>query len=620
METRKPGPDSNELSRAEQLFLDYLKRVEAGEPLEFDELCAAHAELEQELRELHEGQAWARDVGLEGQFPAGSTLGGEAGDPTAGDDPLLGELFHLKYRIVRRIGRGGFGTVYEATDERGAGNPVAIKVLSGRAAESAVHQESFRDEARRVTRLSHPNVVDWKVFDQTDEGLSYFVMELVPGEKFDLVLKQERTIEPDRAARLLLQIVDALRAAHHLSETESILHLDLKPDNLFLIPAQLGREEQMKVIDFGIGQYIGDEQVEQSEEVVLPSGTLLEAGPSTLTFATPAGASGSRPSKVKRSHGCTPEYASPEQVAHVLGKEDIVPLDGRSDLYSLGVIAFQMLTGRLPFQSRGNRLDVLRMHRDEPAPTLASAGARVPKGLARFVERCLAKDRDARWRDTQEAYEYLHDLVHPPVWKAVAKVTVPLVLAGGALGAWALTTREAPVPTASLSTEDGADLEAQPLHLGPARTAATLRVASTEGGSVPTSGAWRVVRAEDGTPLAGWSADWDGAGRVTLAAPADLDGRLEQRVQLRLGADRLHSRTFTAVWLGAKTWTVPAVELAGRGIDQLAGVGVDPVGVALDVWVAGPARADLAAVGVRRAGGELLTLQRQELAARAASS
>ena len=304
----------------------------------------------------------------------------EGDEPAGGDsgDPLIGQLLHLKYRIVRRLGEGGFGAVYEAEDERGAGNRVAIKVLSGEAAQSAAQHQSFKDEARRVTRLSHPNVVDWKVFDETEHGLPYFVMELVDGEEFSDTLRREGRLEPMRVAKLLLQILDALRSAHLLSESESILHLDLKPSNLFLLPPKRGREEQIKVIDFGIGQYIGDDQVEGDvEESAVPvAPEELDIGPGTLSF-------GSRPasrtsSGVQRSLGCTPEYASPEQCAHVLYEEDILALDGRSDLYSLGVIAFEMLAGRRPFVARSNRLDVLRMHREDPAPTLASLGVKAP--------------------------------------------------------------------------------------------------------------------------------------------------------------------------------------------------------------------------------------------------
>jgi len=523
-------------------------------------------------------------------------------DVEVAQDPLVGTLFHKKYRIVRRIGRGGFGAVYEALDERGAGNRVAIKVLAGAAAESAIQLQAFKDEARRVTRLSHPNIVDWKVFDENEAGTPYFVMELVKGEEFDDTLRREGKLEPIRVAKLLLQVLGALRAAHHLSSTESILHLDLKPSNLFLVPGKNGQEEQLKVIDFGIGQYIGDDaaqEVEGNEEPLVPEHPEeLDLGPSTLTFGaypTPSARGG-----VRRSTGCTPEYASPEQCAHVLQRPDIQALDGRSDLYSLGVMGFQMLTGRLPFVvPPGERLKLLELHREAQPPSLSSAGAKAPKTLARFVERCLQKDPEQRFTSTKEAYAYLDELVHPPVWRAVVRITVPIVLALVAAGGWMWSTRDQLVPRTALTAITGERLDSEPLYLGPERPLATLTLASTEG---TTSAGWAVVRAADGTALEGWSAQATGGGEVALHAPDTLVGRVEERVELVHGDGLLKSEPFTVRWLGADTWSVSALEIGGRDALGLGDQAVDPAGLALDLWVAGEARGDLELVTVSREG------------------
>lgn len=528
----------------------------------------------------------------------------DPGDPQS----LVGALFHDKYRIQRVIGKGGFGAVYEAEDERGAGNRVAIKVLSGKAAESAAQQQSFKDEARRVTRLSHPNIVDWKVFDETPDGTPYFVMELVKGEEFEATLRRERRVAPDRAARLLLQVLDALRAAHHLSKTESILHLDLKPANLFHVPARGSRPEQLKVIDFGIGQYIGDGEVR--DESVVPSEGVVDgdlSGPGTLTFKPPTDLL--KPGNgVTRSKGCTPEYASPEQCAHVMYMQDIVALDGRADLYSLGVIAFEMLTGQLPFKSK-TRLDVMRMHREDPAPKVGSMGVKVPRKLARFVDRCLEKDRDDRWSDTNEAYQYLHAVVHPPVWRAVAKVTVPIVLAAALLGGWLWSTRDVVVPTASVVTERGEDLAAEALYLGPGRTSAALRLRAPDG-VVPEdqAGTWAVRRVADGLPASAWTATWSAPGVVSLRTTEQVAGRVAEEVELVLGGDELRTRPVRVVWVGPESWSVDAVRVGGTGARMLGAVGVDPAGLSLDVHVAGEARDDLAAVEFVRADGEPLSL------------
>lgn len=521
-------------------------------------------------------------------------------------DPLIGQLFHLKYRIVRRLGSGGFGSVYEAQDERGAGNRVAIKVLSGKAAASVAQQQSFKDEARRVTRLSHPNIVDWKVFDETEDGTPYFVMELVEGEEFEETLKRERKIAPDRAARMLLQILDALRAAHHLSKRESILHLDLKPANLFRVPPRENREEQVKVIDFGIGQYIGGAQVQDNKVVPMDGEAPAELGElSTLTFARPKGSS-TTTGGVTRSRGCTPEYASPEQCDHVLDKPEISALDGRSDLYSLGVVGFEMLTGQLPFKAK-TRLDVMRMHQEDTAPKVGSMGVRIPRRLATFIDRCLQKDPAQRWKDTNEAYRYLFELVHPPVWKAVAKVTVPIVLVGSALGGWAWATREVSVPTVSQLSSAGTDLATEPLYLGPQRASAQLEL----GGDVPsgTNGAWSVRRVTDGAESTVWSAAWSAPGLVTLEAAGERsEGRVAERVELVLGKDTLRSSPVELTWIGSGAWEVDEVLVGERPVEDLRGIGVDPYDTKLDLWMSGEARGDLERVSVRAGDGESYSL------------
>lgn len=514
-------------------------------------------------------------------------------------EALVGALFHNKYRILRVIGKGGFGAVYEAEDERGAGNRVAIKVLSGKAAESAAQQQSFKDEARRVTRLSHPNIVDWKVFDETEDGTPYFVMELVEGEEFEATLRRERRLVPERAAKLLLQVLDALRAAHHLSNTESILHLDLKPANLFHVPPRANRPEQLKVIDFGIGQYIGDGEVR--DETVVPTEGVVEGdlhGPGTLTFKPPTELTRDS-GRIARSKGCTPEYASPEQCAHVMYMQDIVALDGRSDLYSLGVIAFEMLTGQLPFKSR-TRLDVMRMHREDPAPKVGSMGVKIPRKLAKFVDRCLQKDRDARWKNTQEAYQFLHEVVHPPVWKAVAKVAVPVCLVAIALGTWGWMSREVPVPTAGLFTTEGVALDTEPLYLGAGRPSARLELRAPDG-ILPEDrgGEWTLRRVSDGSTPENWKAAWTADGFVELEAPTELSGRVQEQVELVLDEDVVRSRPLRIVWIGPGSWEVDAVQIGGRPIDQLSSMSIDPFSMSLDLWVTGDSRADLAQVSVQ---------------------
>ncbi|MFN0244555.1 MAG: protein kinase domain-containing protein [Planctomycetota bacterium] len=510
-------------------------------------------------------------------------------------DPLIGTLFHHKYRILSMIGVGGFGSVYEARDERGAGNRVAIKILRSDLATNPVLVTAFRNEARRLTRLGHPNIVDWKVFDESDDGTRYFVMELVEGEELDRLLAREAPLPPKRAARILLQILDALRAAHHLGEGESILHLDLKPRNVFVVPARAGREEQVKVIDFGIGQYIGEEAEDELPDLSASTPRDAAAGDTgfhatTMRFKVadevPA------PKGFRRCSGCTPEYASPEQSAHVLGLDDIRTLDGRSDLYSLGVMAFQMLTGHLPFTRPLSRADMLRLHLHRPPRRLGSMGVKVPRALAHFVDRCLQKDPDDRFPDTHIALRAMQAIVHPPIGKRVALIGVPLLLVAFVVGG--LIMRREAAPSVALVSETGEVSATQPLFLGRARTDALLRSAVSLGDVTSA----RLVRVADGEPLAGWTASIeDGAVRVR-APSAPLRGRVAERVRLDFEGADVRANDFTLVWLGEDAWRIERASVGGVDTSALGDRAIDPRGLELDVRLAGAARGDVAAVSV----------------------
>jgi len=356
------------------------------------------------------------------------------------DDPLLGTLFHEKYRILRKIGRGGFGAVYEALDERGAHNRVAIKIMRTGLPGAGGALEIFLAEAQRLTRLDHPSIVDWKNFDRTDEGQYYLVMELLDGEELESLLKRQGKLDASRALPLLLQILDALRAAHFVGEEESILHLDLKPKNIIVLPERRGHRERIKVIDFGIGQYLGGEELSPvaDDESSAAIGTTPPAPDAGLSggFGTVSAMTTGRVERERReaecgfkiSHACTPEYASPEQCAHVEFADGAnrvpQPLDGRADLYSFGVIAHRMLTGRLPFPKPAHRFQYLELHQESPITPWESADRVLPKALRRLVERCLEKDPSERYADTQQAYEELELLVQPARSRTAVVVTI----------------------------------------------------------------------------------------------------------------------------------------------------------------------------------------------------
>ena len=519
-------------------------------------------------------------------------------------DPLIGTLLHGKYRLSRRIGTGGFGTVYEAQDERGAGNRVAIKVLRKELSNDVRLVRAFRAEARRMTRLSHPNIVDWKNFDAAEDGTCYFVMELVEGEELDRVLERQRPLPHDRVARILLQILDALRAAHHLPEGGSVLHLDLKPRNVFLQPARPGRDERVKVIDFGIGQHVG-EDADDGLSVAggsnpLETSSFPDFNPSTLRFND---ATLNDPPGLKRCQGCTPEYVSPEQAAHVLGIQDVVQLDGRSDIYSLGVMGYQMLTGELPFARPVLRTDYLRLHLSGQPRKIGSTRAKVPRALARFVERCLQKNRDDRFADARAAHAALERVVRPPIALRVVAATVLLAAAAFAFGGYLMKGGAREEVLASAGIELG---PRNPLYLGPAQRSAVLKLRAS--GLVDRSSSLSLVRAGDGVAIPGV--------RVSLVAPDELRvevgddlsaGRLQQSV--RVDAQGARFAPFDLVWLGAQAWSVPSVlandvELCAGG-EQHA---LDPAGLTLDVAVSGDGRDDVAHVTARPEGGDPVEL------------
>lgn len=534
-------------------------------------------------------------------------------------DPLVGALFQGKYRVLRRLGRGGFGAVYEALDERGAGNRVALKVQLPGIGHAAERLESFRAEALRVTRLQHPNVVDWKSFDETPDGGSYFVMELVDGRPLSELIAAEAPLEWRRAGELLAQILSALRAAHEVGRDESILHLDLKPRNVLVVPARDGRPETAKVIDFGIGQHLGRQGGDLPPPVpaAAPADGPASDGGLTTTSATAAdlGRRAARyPFPIARAY--TAEYASPEQCVHVrfADGEDLEPrpLDGRADLYSLGVLAHELLTGRLPYRRPALRAAWLQVHLEAPRePWTAEDEARIPRRLRRLVDRLLERDPGRRPPSAAAALAELQGLLRPPLARRLVPAAVLLVglgallarlLAPGAGRLELLDPRGA--PPARVWVEDGAPPPALEL-----------------GGDLPRGAALELVD-DGGEALAGWGVELEGSA-VRLAPPARAASArvLHPKVRLRALADGALSDAFDLVRLGPG-----AREVALRLGEEALGDGgpdrpvdpegpihherpVDPEGLVLALDLPGLEVEDLSPAGGRlRLGDEELAM------------
>ena len=289
--------------------------------------------------------------------------GGELGEPSQRDrgDPFIGSTLSGGYRVTHLIGVGGMGRVYGA-EQVALGRTVAVKVVHPHLAHDELAAARFLNEARAASRLSHPNSVAIFDFGRTSDGHSYIVMEHLRGRDLGRVAHEEGPLPLRRIVDVLRQTLAALEEAHALG----IVHRDLKPDNVVLEPLRSGLD-CVKVVDFGLAKFL------QSD----------------------APASGGRALTQPGIVCGTPEYMSPEH-----GRGD--PLDGRSDLYAVGVMLFELLTGRVPFCS-DSATKTLLMHLTEPAPDPREVAPQrnIPAPFAELVLRTLAKSRDDRFQDAR---------------------------------------------------------------------------------------------------------------------------------------------------------------------------------------------------------------------------
>jgi len=279
---------------------------------------------------------------------------------------LIGTSIGDRYRLLEAIGDGGMGRVFRA-ERLGTGHKVALKLLHPEF--SGVEQvvQRFEREAEVTTRLTHPHIVKVVEFGEWN-GRLFLAMELLPGRSLaELIGRQEtgggRRLSVDRTIAIMSPVLDALEYAH----ARGVVHRDLKPENIMVTPARgLFSREHVKLLDFGIAK-LGDDG----------DGTARKLTQLGLVLGTPA-------------------YMSPEQVA---GQQ----ADVRSDLYSCGVILYEMLTGHRPFEA-GSSLEILSMHvTAAPRPLRAAAPeARIPAALEGVVLRALAKRPAERFQSARE--------------------------------------------------------------------------------------------------------------------------------------------------------------------------------------------------------------------------
>jgi serine/threonine protein kinase len=268
------------------------------------------------------------------------------------------------YNITARLGEGGMGTVFLA-EHPVIGSKVALKAIHPYYARSPEIVSRFVNEARAVNQIGHDHIIDIHDFGSTPDGDFYFIMEYLNGEMLSDQRGRQIVFAPARALNIVAQIADALAASHE----EGVIHRDLKPDNIFLITRD-GRPDFVKVLDFGLAK-------------------LTHASGAVPAYTTDAGIVMG-----------TPYYMSPEQC------EGRAELDHRTDVYSLGIILFEMLTGQVPFAGEGYG-EVMTKHISLPPPAARRFVPDLPIALEAILSRALAKDPDARFQTMAEFREVL---------------------------------------------------------------------------------------------------------------------------------------------------------------------------------------------------------------------
>lgn len=272
-------------------------------------------------------------------------------------DALIGRTVGGRHRLISRLGTGGMSAVYLARHVL-IDRLVAVKTLRRDLAKDPVQRDRFVREARAVNRINHENIVEITDFGETHDGIVYLVMEFVPGEPLNKALDMGR-FDTTRALRLCREMGSALGRAHEMG----VVHRDLKPDNILLVARKDGTES-VKILDFGIAKILDAPSLTGSQQI----------------FGTPG-------------------YIAPEYIQST-------DIDGRSDLYSLGVILYEMATGALPFDYEYPG-DLLVKHVTEPPIPPSQRYPGIQPALEEFILRCLEKLPDDRFRD---AYHFLDEL------------------------------------------------------------------------------------------------------------------------------------------------------------------------------------------------------------------
>ncbi len=285
-------------------------------------------------------------------------------------DPMIGRVLHGTIELKRLIGRGGMGAVYEGYQAH-LERRVAVKIMTPEHARNPIAAEYFIREAKQSSAIRHPNII--QILDFGKEGdILFLAMEFVPGVPLSSIMGEHALI-PMRISQILDQMLAALEEAHE----NQIVHRDLKPDNVMIEQKRDG-SDFVKILDFGIAQ----------SRATQPAGPLTQAGALVGT----------------------PHYMSPEQAEGKL-------LDGRSDLFSVGVILYELLTGELPFTGNSLPQILINVIQKDPAPPLRD-GKTVDPALEAICLRALAKNPDLRYQSAQRFGRH-SKIWGSPLWRSL---------------------------------------------------------------------------------------------------------------------------------------------------------------------------------------------------------
>ncbi len=284
-----------------------------------------------------------------------------------GKDPLIGMLIQDRYRIESLVAKGSMGVVYRAMQEA-IGRPVAIKVMHGYLVHDDESMKRYHKEAKAASRLNHPNITSVYDFGVLASGQPYIVMDLLVGKSLAEILQQRGQLTTGQTMMVFNQVCQALAEAH----SRGVVHRDIKPENIVIEELPDGKNINVKVVDFGIATF----SAETEDDTI---GKITKTG-------TVCG---------------SPFYMSPEQC-------DAGKVDARSDLYSLGIVLFECLTGKVPFESK-DIYTVLTMQVKEPPPRLSKMRPELDfsNDLELFVAKTLSKEPSARFQSAQQFWEGL---------------------------------------------------------------------------------------------------------------------------------------------------------------------------------------------------------------------